>query len=107
MRSLGASGSETKPPASPRSFSVGPMAASGSEAEPPAMGFFDMYSEDELASVLRVHEAFFLKADEGTDPETDPCTDELVRPPKQSLRDLVLNTIAEIDVAQNDDDSMR
>lgn len=59
-----------------------------------ARSFFDMYSEDELANVLHVHQAFFSEAH---------AEDVSVLPSRQSLHDLVLGKIADIDAQDGSD----
>lgn len=69
-----------------------------SQDKQPASGFFDMYSEEELAAVLRVHEIFVDEEEEAGDQAGSPDK------PERSLHELVCDTIAEIDAQARDID---
>jgi hypothetical protein len=80
------------------------VAASAAPAEPGgSRDFFEMYTSDELSSLLDVHKSLFpdaaTNASEGEDLELEG--DMGLLGGKGSLHDLVLGAIAEIDAAND------
>lgn len=66
-------------------------------------GFFDMYTNDELSSLLEVHQSLFpdasINASAGEDVELEGDVGTFLG--KGSLHDLVLGAIADIDAAND------